>query len=476
MGLEAGTYLTDLVATNPLGADNRSEGDDHLRLIKFVIQSTFPGFAGRFRRVQAKAAGYAPAVNDNASVLQCTVALALTFAAVATYGNGYELLVVADGGDVTLTPNGAEKINGQATFVIPDGYAGIVLASAIATKEFYCITAPVHNILANGADIAGNTVLTAATFGGTRLITASAIVTLPAVAGVRIGTKMLLKSITTGDVTIAPNGAETIDTIAASYRLPSFCEVEITKIGAQWIITRDPHLYVGELRPFSAALAAKNGWVLADFSAINRVTYAGLFATVGVAHGPGDGVNTFNVQDTRSRGLIGDGTGTTVETLTTITAAANAVAVASNKDLYITGMPVAVTGASGFAGLVNGSYFIIRDMTDLTHISFATTLTNAQNNVPMVVTGTGNATLTVTQATRTVGDRGGQDEHAETSTQQLAHLHGVGNWGPNTSGPHTTFNNQATIVDAFVSTTSTGGNEAMPIRNPYGVARFMVKT
>jgi hypothetical protein len=46
MGIESGTYVTDLVATNPPGTDPKSQGDDHLRLIKSVLKNTFPGADG----------------------------------------------------------------------------------------------------------------------------------------------------------------------------------------------------------------------------------------------------------------------------------------------------------------------------------------------------------------------------------------------------------------------------------------------
>lgn len=42
MGIEAATYITDLVAANPGAADLRSQGDDHLRLLKAVLQASFP--------------------------------------------------------------------------------------------------------------------------------------------------------------------------------------------------------------------------------------------------------------------------------------------------------------------------------------------------------------------------------------------------------------------------------------------------
>ncbi len=49
MALETGTYIDDLVTTNPIGAsDFISKGDDHLRLLKTILQNTFPGFSQPF--------------------------------------------------------------------------------------------------------------------------------------------------------------------------------------------------------------------------------------------------------------------------------------------------------------------------------------------------------------------------------------------------------------------------------------------
>lgn len=46
MALETGTYISDLVASNPTGTDPKSQGDDHLRLLKATIKATFPNIAG----------------------------------------------------------------------------------------------------------------------------------------------------------------------------------------------------------------------------------------------------------------------------------------------------------------------------------------------------------------------------------------------------------------------------------------------
>lgn len=46
MALETGTYISDLVAANPTPGDPKSQGDDHLRLIKSILKVTFPAFTG----------------------------------------------------------------------------------------------------------------------------------------------------------------------------------------------------------------------------------------------------------------------------------------------------------------------------------------------------------------------------------------------------------------------------------------------
>lgn len=46
MGLETGTFINSLVVTNPTGNDGKSQGDDHLRLLKSTIKNTFPNVTG----------------------------------------------------------------------------------------------------------------------------------------------------------------------------------------------------------------------------------------------------------------------------------------------------------------------------------------------------------------------------------------------------------------------------------------------
>lgn len=52
MALESGTYISDLVITNPTSTDPKSEGDNHLRLIKSTLKATFPNVTGAVMTTQ----------------------------------------------------------------------------------------------------------------------------------------------------------------------------------------------------------------------------------------------------------------------------------------------------------------------------------------------------------------------------------------------------------------------------------------
>ena len=45
MTVESASYISQLNTSNPAASDNISEGDDHLRLIKSVLQTQFPNLA-----------------------------------------------------------------------------------------------------------------------------------------------------------------------------------------------------------------------------------------------------------------------------------------------------------------------------------------------------------------------------------------------------------------------------------------------
>ena len=55
MGIESASYISELVDTNPVVGDPVGEGDDHLRLIKTVLQTQFPNLtAGAVNTTQTE--------------------------------------------------------------------------------------------------------------------------------------------------------------------------------------------------------------------------------------------------------------------------------------------------------------------------------------------------------------------------------------------------------------------------------------
>jgi len=122
MALESATWISELVITNPPGTDKKKQGDDHLRLLKAVLQNVFPNAAKAFRfpDTVAKSANYGVLSTDNNKTIVCdtTVAFNLTLPVLAVGDAGwciYVLKTTADANPVFLVPpsgtiNGFSKI------------------------------------------------------------------------------------------------------------------------------------------------------------------------------------------------------------------------------------------------------------------------------------------------------------------------------------------------------------------------------
>jgi len=74
MGLEAATYPSQLVATNPTAGDPKSQGDDHIRMLKTVLQSTLPNITGAITATQAQlnTVGITQPLTDNSTNVAST--------------------------------------------------------------------------------------------------------------------------------------------------------------------------------------------------------------------------------------------------------------------------------------------------------------------------------------------------------------------------------------------------------------------
>jgi microcystin-dependent protein len=76
MTVEAATYIADLQPVNPPSTDPRSQGDDHLRLIKQVLQNTFANASRQiqFPTTRAVSTNYTAVKNDGEGTIYVSTA------------------------------------------------------------------------------------------------------------------------------------------------------------------------------------------------------------------------------------------------------------------------------------------------------------------------------------------------------------------------------------------------------------------
>lgn len=126
MGLESATFIGDLNASNPASGDNTSQGDDHLRLLKSVLQGTFPNAdkAFYFPDSANKTGAYsvlAADINKRFTVDASGGAVTLTLPTLASSDDGWGIEVVkTDSSSNAVTLSGT--INGAANLSIRSQY------------------------------------------------------------------------------------------------------------------------------------------------------------------------------------------------------------------------------------------------------------------------------------------------------------------------------------------------------------------
>jgi hypothetical protein len=124
MGLEVATHVDDLVVTNPLVTDGVTQGDDHLRLLKTVLKTTFPSFNRPFYHdVYTATAGDVVLLSNTDRSLQgiSAAAAARTVTLPDTPAVGTEITVVKTDSStnlVTVSRAGTNTINGGTTFIL----------------------------------------------------------------------------------------------------------------------------------------------------------------------------------------------------------------------------------------------------------------------------------------------------------------------------------------------------------------------
>ena len=118
------------------------------------------------------------------------------------------------------------------------------------------------------------------------------------------GFTVAIKNSGSGLITVDPNLSETIDggstlAINAGESAVLYCN------GTGWVtVGKSSGVPSGAMMGYGGG-TVPSGWLLCYGQAISRTTYASLFAAVGTTHGVGDGSTTFNLPDSRGRGLVG---------------------------------------------------------------------------------------------------------------------------------------------------------------------------
>lgn len=233
--------------------------------------------------------------------------------------------------------------------------------------------------------------------------------------------------------------------------------------------------FTGIIWPYAGA-GVPAGFLLCDGSAVSRTTYSRLFGVIGSTYGAGDGSTTFNVPDGRGRLFVGAGTGTKKATISSVASSiitATGLTNAANNE-FQTGQAIVFT-ATVAGNLVNATtYFVIRQTN--TTFKVASSLLNAQNGTAITLAGTETGFFTLTLAARSVGDTGGEENHAMSATELLAHTHGQIAANSGGAGQQPANIASGSPAAALYTTGSTGGNTAMNVMQPFLVGNWIIKT
>lgn len=170
MGLEAATFIDDLTVTNPVNTDTKSQGDDHLRLIKTVLKNSIKRVSRAFYvpNTVAKSANYTVLAADDNKTIVCdtTSAFTLTLPVLTADDAGwciYVLKTTTDANPVFIAPpsgtiNGHTKVRrsvlGLITKVLWTGSVFVASRngpSIGSLEEFYGTTLPQGRLWPDGA-------------------------------------------------------------------------------------------------------------------------------------------------------------------------------------------------------------------------------------------------------------------------------------------------------------------------------------
>lgn len=146
---------TDVGGIGILGTNAVSNFDDALRTVMAQLRAGVDGEVV----YAAKSGNYTAVLNDNNAWHRYTATATITLTAAATLGANWHYYVQADGGTVTVDPNGAETINGAATLVLQSGQTASIICTGsafLAVVQGAVITGPGQQGYLYGLTLANN--------------------------------------------------------------------------------------------------------------------------------------------------------------------------------------------------------------------------------------------------------------------------------------------------------------------------------
>lgn len=79
MPVETATYISQLNATYPAGSEDRSTADDHLRLVKSVLQNSFPNVSGAVSATHTELSMLQGSIGGTTLMAHCVLGLSADF-------------------------------------------------------------------------------------------------------------------------------------------------------------------------------------------------------------------------------------------------------------------------------------------------------------------------------------------------------------------------------------------------------------
>jgi len=161
MAIETGNYISALVRTNPLSSDPVSEGDDHLQLIKKILQKTFPLGTDADGSTSGVGPGQAVQViiaKSSAPTITGTAAESMGLVWLDTSANLLKIRNQANDAWITLAvdPETSNSVDVNAG-TIDGAVIGGTTPAAVTTTSLVATTADINAGTIDGTVIGGST-------------------------------------------------------------------------------------------------------------------------------------------------------------------------------------------------------------------------------------------------------------------------------------------------------------------------------